>query len=51
MPYRIPAHIFDLDKATAERLTRLAIRRRNGRTAFAAALVAIVALAAFSAVL
>lgn len=29
MPCRIPSHIFDLDEATADRLTGLAVRRRR----------------------
>ena len=29
MPCKIPSHIFDIDDATAERLTRIAIRRRK----------------------
>lgn len=39
MPCNIPAHIFDIDEATAERLTRQTIRRRNGRTIAVVALV------------
>lgn len=29
MPCRMPSHVFEVDEATAERLTRLAIRRRK----------------------
>ena len=40
MPYDIPAYIFDIDEATAERLALLNIRRRFRRrlTGFLAAL-------------
>lgn len=50
MPCNIPAHIFDIDDATAERLTRRSIRRRQERTAAVTALVVFAAILSFAAI-
>ena len=50
MPCNIPAHIFDLDDATAERLTRHTIRRRQERAAAVIILAVFVAIFSFAAI-
>lgn len=50
MPCRMPSHVFDVDDATAERLTRRTIRRRKERTAAVTALVVLTAILSFAAI-
>lgn len=46
MPCRIPSHIFDIDEATAERLTKMNIRKRLLQRMIVLALILVPATAA-----